>query len=92
VSAVDYSVVGFSMATDAQVSRADHCIRAVRQSSHNRNVIIMVGGASILATPSLVETLGADGTAASAAEATVRAEELLNQLQRPKGSQSRALR
>jgi MerR family transcriptional regulator, light-induced transcriptional regulator len=92
VSAVDYNVVGFSMATDAQVSRADHCIKAVRKSSHNRNVIIMVGGASILATPSLVEILGADGTAASAAEATVRAEELLNQLQRPKGSQSRALR
>jgi methanogenic corrinoid protein MtbC1 len=92
VSTVDYDVVGFSMATDVQLSRADHCIKAVRQASHNRNVIIMVGGALILATPSLVETLGADGTAASAAEATVRAEELLNQLRRPKVSRSRALR
>jgi methanogenic corrinoid protein MtbC1 len=92
VSTVDYDVVGFSMATDVQVSRADHCIKAVRAASHNRNVIIMVGGAMILATPSLVETLGADGTAASAAEATVRAEELLNQLGRPKVSQSSALR
>jgi methanogenic corrinoid protein MtbC1 len=90
VSAVDYDVVGFSMATDVQVGRADHCIKAVRAASHNRNVIIMVGGALILATPSLVETLGADGTAASAAEATVRAEELLNQ--RPKVSQLSALR
>jgi methanogenic corrinoid protein MtbC1 len=92
VSTVDYDVVGFSMATDVQVGRADHCIKAVRQASHNRNVIIMVGGALILATPSLVETLGADGTAASAAEATVRAEELLNQLGRQKVSQSSALR
>jgi methanogenic corrinoid protein MtbC1 len=92
VSTVDYDVVGFSMATDVQVGRADHCIKAVRHASHNRNVIIMVGGALILATPSLVETLGADGTAASAAEATVRAEELLNQLGRPKVSQSSALR
>jgi methanogenic corrinoid protein MtbC1 len=92
VSTVDYDVVGFSMATDVQVGRADHCIKAVRAASHNRNVIIMVGGALILATPSLVETLGADGTAASAAEATVRAEELLNQLRRPKVSQSSALR
>jgi methanogenic corrinoid protein MtbC1 len=92
VSTVDYDVVGFSMATDVQVSRADHCIKAVRKASHNKNVIIMVGGALILATPSLVETLGADGTAASAAEATVRAEELLNQLRQPKASPSRALR
>jgi methanogenic corrinoid protein MtbC1 len=92
VSTVDYDVVGFSMATDVQVSRADHCIKAVRHASHNKNVIIMVGGALILATPSLVETLGADGTAASAAEATVRAEELLNQLRRPKVSQNSALR
>jgi methanogenic corrinoid protein MtbC1 len=92
VSIIDYDVVGFSMASDVLLSRADHCIKAVRAASHNKDVIIMVGGALILATPSLVETLGADGTAASAAEATVRAEELLNQLGRPKVSQSSALR
>ena len=92
VSDVEYDVVGFSMATDVTVSRADACIKAVRRASHNKNVIIMVGGSLILATPSLVESLGADGTAASAAEATVRAEELLNQLQRPGVSQSRAIR
>jgi methanogenic corrinoid protein MtbC1 len=92
VSALDYDVVGFSMATDVVISRADQCIKAVRQASHNRNVIIMVGGALILATPSLVESLGADGTAASAAEATVRAEELLNQLRCPEVSPSSAIR
>jgi methanogenic corrinoid protein MtbC1 len=92
VSAIDYDVVGFSMATDVVVSRADQAIKAVRQASHNKNVIIMVGGALILATPSLVKSLGADGTAASAAEATVRAEELLNQLRRPEVSPSRAIR
>ena len=92
VSTVDYDVVGFSMATDVLVSRADACIKAVRQASHNKSVVIMVGGALILATPSLVETLGADGTAASAAEATTRAEELLNQRHRPEVSQSSALR
>jgi methanogenic corrinoid protein MtbC1 len=92
VSGIDYDVVGFSMATDVVVARADQCIKAVRQASHNRHVIIMVGGALILATPSLVERLGADGTAASAAEATVRAEELLNQLRRPEVSPSRAIR
>jgi methanogenic corrinoid protein MtbC1 len=92
VSSVDYDVVGFSMATDVVVSRADQCIKAVRHASHNKNVIIMVGGALILATPSLVESLGADGTAPSAAEATVRAEELLNQLHRPKVSPSSAIR
>lgn len=91
VSTVDYDVVGFSMATNVRLSRADHCIKAVRAASHNKNVIIMVGGALILATPSLVETLGADGTGASAAEATARAEELLDQLRRAKGSQSSAL-
>jgi methanogenic corrinoid protein MtbC1 len=90
VSTVDYDVVGVSLATDVQVSRADRCIKGVRQASLNRNVIIMVGGALILATPSLVETLGADGTAASAAEATLRAEELLNR--RPTASQFSALR
>ncbi|WP_284946458.1 cobalamin B12-binding domain-containing protein [Acidisoma cladoniae] len=92
VSKIDYDVVGFSMATDVQINRANTCIKAVRRASHNRNVIIMVGGALILATPSLVETLGADGTAASAAVAIVRAEELLNQLRRPKASPSSALR
>ncbi|MBW4024443.1 MAG: cobalamin B12-binding domain-containing protein [Proteobacteria bacterium] len=92
VSAIDYDVVGFSIPTDVVVSRADQCIKAVRQASHNKNVVIMVGGALILATPSLVESLGADGTAASAAEATVRAEELLNQLRRPEVSPSSAIR
>jgi methanogenic corrinoid protein MtbC1 len=92
VSTTDYDVVGFSMATDVQISRANTCIQAVRRASHNKNVIIMVGGALILATPSLVETLGADGTASSAAVATVRAEELLNQLRRPKASPSSAIR
>jgi methanogenic corrinoid protein MtbC1 len=88
VSTVDYDVVGFSIATDVQISRADHCIKAVRAASHNKDVIIMVGGSLILATPSLVETLGADGTGASAAEATARAGELLDQRRRPKGFQS----
>ena len=32
VTTVDYDVVGFSMATDVQVSRADHCIKAVPKS------------------------------------------------------------
>jgi methanogenic corrinoid protein MtbC1 len=91
VSTVDYDVVGFSIATDVQISRADYCIKAVRAASHNKDVIIMVGGSLILASPSLVETLGADGTGASAAEATVRADELLDQRRRPKGSQSSAL-
>ena len=92
VADVDYDVVGFSLATDVVVGRADHCIKAVRRASHNKHVIIMVGGALILATPSLVETLGADGTAASAAGATLRAEELLNQRQRPAASSPSALR
>ncbi|GAB0116769.1 cobalamin B12-binding domain-containing protein [Acidisoma sp. 7E03] len=90
VSTTDYDVVGLSMATDVQVSHVDHCIKAIRAASHNRNVIIMVGGAMILATPSLVETLGADGTGASAAEATERAEELLSSVRRPKGPPSSA--
>ena len=92
VSGVDYDVVGFSMSTDVLVSRANQCIQAVRQASLNPQVVVMVGGALILATPSLVGTLGADGTAPSAAEAIARAEELVNQIRRPEASPSSAIR
>ena len=57
-----------------------HCrraIRAIRRSSLNRNIGVLVGGPIFVAHPELVARVGADATAIDGGQAALQAENLL---------------
>ena len=67
-------VVGFSAGSDRHLGSLAACIAALRASSRNPDVVIMVGGPVFLERPELVRKIGADATAASAETAVAQAE------------------
>jgi len=64
-----FDVVGFSAACDTRLLALRHEIAAVRRHSRNRAVCALVGGRIFIEHPDLVGRVGADGFAASAADA-----------------------
>lgn len=64
-----FDVVGFSVACDSSLGALKRDVSAVRRSSMNREVRVMVGGRVFDQQPVLVRRVGADATAASAADA-----------------------
>ncbi len=70
-------MVGFSGGSDRQLGALAACIAAVRASSYNPDILVMVGGPIFAAKPDLVRLVGADATAATAEEAVHRAATLL---------------
>ena len=70
-------VVGFSAGSDRHLGTLAACIAALRTSSYNPDVVVMVGGPVFLERPELARMVGADATAACAEEAVLRAEQLL---------------
>ena len=71
-------MVGLSFACDERVPDAQALVAEMRQASGNPNLIIMVGGPSFLADPTLAERIGADATATDGQGAVVRANALLH--------------
>ncbi len=70
-------MVGFSAGSDRNLGALAACIAALRASSYNPDIIVMVGGPIFLERPELVQDVGADATAANAEEAVQRAQALL---------------
>ncbi len=70
-------MVGFSAGSDRQLGALAACIAALRASSCNPDILVMVGGPIFAARPELVRLVGADATAANAEEAVHRAASLL---------------
>ena len=70
-------MVGFSAGSDRQLGALAACIAAVRASSYNPDILVMVGGPIFAARPDLVRLVGADATAANAEEAVHRAASLV---------------
>ncbi len=64
-----FDVVGFSAACDTRLLALRHEIGAVRRHSRNPHVSVLVGGRIFVDHPELVGRVGADGFAASAADA-----------------------
>jgi len=62
VSSEKLDLVGLSVGAEAQVKGLSSLISQMRQRSLNRKLKIMVGGPLFMANPSLVDTVGADGT------------------------------
>ena len=70
-------MVGFSAGSDRKLGALAACIAALRASSLNPDILVMVGGPIFVARPDLVPLVGADATAANAEEAVHRAASLL---------------
>lgn len=77
VRAESFDVVGFSAACDTRLLALRHEIAAVRRTSRNPDVRILVGGRLFVEHPELAERVGADAFATSAADAPGRARALL---------------
>ena len=74
VSADFLAIVGFSASADTNLERLSASIAVVRRKSRNPAVGVMVGGALFIEHPELVAQVGADATAADAAEALAKAQ------------------
>jgi methanogenic corrinoid protein MtbC1 len=72
-----FAVIGLSAGCDAQVARLPSLIRAIRRTSCNPEIGVMVGGRAFSENPSLAALVGADATAADGRQATLQAETLL---------------
>lgn len=55
-------------------------IKTIRQTSRNRDIVVLVGGRLFLEQPELVAEVGADGMALDARDALLRAEGAVKQL------------
>jgi methanogenic corrinoid protein MtbC1 len=73
-----FDVVGFSAACDSRLLALRHEVSAVRRHSRNRQVRVIVGGRIFVEHPDLVGRVGADGSAATAADAPVCARALVD--------------
>lgn len=71
-----FDMIGLSLGTEVHVSRVASVILALRKASMNPGVVVMIGGPVVSLRPELVALVGADATAADAAQAVSRAESL----------------
>jgi methanogenic corrinoid protein MtbC1 len=71
------AVLGFSLSCADRLPELAGAIRAARRASCNPALAVLVGGQAFHGRPDRVALVGADGTAADAREATLRAEALL---------------
>jgi methanogenic corrinoid protein MtbC1 len=74
-----FGVVGFSASADNRLADLTDSITLVRRLSKGRPLCIMVGGCIFSERPSLVEEVGADGTANNAKDAIKLAHRLLKE-------------
>ncbi len=71
-----FAVIGLSVGSETRVDSVASIIRAIRSTSRNRSVGILVGGPVLVARPELAVLVGADATAVDGPMAVVRAEHL----------------
>lgn len=72
-----FDVLGFSIGSDRRIESLASLIRAIRKTSRNRSLRVMVGGPLLLARPQVAVLVGADGTAPDARQAMLAAERLM---------------
>lgn len=75
-------VVGLSVGCYTHFDHIGSAIRAVRRSSRNRSVGIMIGGPAFVDHPELAMRVGADATAVDGRQAVLQAHQLLSLLPR----------
>jgi methanogenic corrinoid protein MtbC1 len=72
-----FGVFGITLSAESELETLARTIRAVRESSANADVGVMVGGPLFKRNPNLVAQVGADATASDAATATILAKKLV---------------
>ena len=77
VRSESFSVVGLSVSCDARLEGLSSLIRAIRRSSRNKSIGIMVGGRPFVEQPERATLVGADVTASDGKEAVSQAQHLL---------------
>jgi methanogenic corrinoid protein MtbC1 len=75
-----FSLVGISVACTSRADALAADIRAIRAASRNPAIGIMVGGATFIEHPHLVQRIGADCTATDASLAVAEANSLVSRL------------
>lgn len=72
-----FDVVGLSVGSECHVDATASAILALRKTSLNPDVVVMVGGPIVASWANFVQQVGADATAADAADAVAEAERLV---------------
>jgi len=73
-----FSVAGISLSCASRLDTVAEAIKAIRQHSLNPSIAIMVGGEAFTECSHHARTVGADGTAETAATAVLLAQQLLD--------------
>ncbi len=72
-----FDVIGLAIGNDRSTQALAELIRAVRKSSRNRAVLVLVGGPLLVVRPEVCAQVGADATAPDASQAMLAAERLV---------------
>ncbi|OYU77508.1 MAG: hypothetical protein CFE32_05460 [Alphaproteobacteria bacterium PA3] len=72
-----FHILGIGISCEAQVPFVKELIRQVRKVSHNRHILVMVGGSHIVGRPELAANIGADFSASDGREAIAIAETVI---------------
>ena len=73
-----FDVIGLTITCDQHIDELPPLISALRATSRNPDVQVMVGGRAFSERPGMAAEIGADGTAADARVAVLEAEKLLD--------------
>ena len=79
IASGEFNVVGFSASSDSRLGDLAETIAFVRRLARDHSLCIMVGGYVFSERPSLVQDVGADGTADNAREAIRLAHRMIKQ-------------
>lgn len=72
-----FHLLGIGITSEAQVPFVKELIRQVRKVSHNRHILVLVGGSYIVGRPDLAASIGADFSASDGREAIAIAETVI---------------
>jgi MerR family transcriptional regulator, light-induced transcriptional regulator len=73
---ISFAAVGLSVGCAARLSSVTETIRAIRKTSRNRAVGILIGGSAFVGKPELAVRMGADATASDGREAVREAKKI----------------
>ncbi|MFN9075444.1 MAG: B12-binding domain-containing protein [Hyphomonadaceae bacterium] len=77
VGSESFHILGIGISCEAQVPFVRELIRQVRKVSHNRHILVLVGGSQIVGRPELAASIGADFSASDGREAIAIAETVI---------------
>ena len=72
-----FHILGIGISGEAQVPFVKELIRQVRKVSHNRHILVMIGGSHIVGRPEMAASIGADFSACDGREAIAIAETVI---------------